>query len=291
MRSIAFDDASTSAQLEAHYAAALAALREDGIVCLTDVIDRAHIDALNDKMQADMEVRTPSRKANAWNGLRPPPFAPYLFNDIVYNEHAIEICRALLGPNATLTTYGANTSWPGQDSAQRVHRDVPDGPTLACPAVVLNMPLTPFTLENGATMIYPGSHLEDVTHVAEPRVYPPEMLAARAAVRAPEQTAGIAPGDLVIRDLRLWHHGMPNTSDERRVMLALVVIDPDYREADESGFKGFEAEQGSEAFFSHPRLQTSVHFVPPGDRDYYMHGHHSTPPTPLQQDWDARTRA
>jgi hypothetical protein len=91
---------------------------------------------------------------------------------------------------------------------------------------------------------------------------------------------------MVIRDLRLWHGGMPNHSSDRRIMLALVVIDPLYRQQDESGFKGFEAEQGTEAFWSHPRLQTSVHFVPADDRSYYLHSHHSTPPTKLRLDWD-----
>ena len=71
-------------------------------------------------------------------------------------------------------------------------------------------------------------------------------------------------------------------------MLALVVIDPDYTEADETGFKGFEAEIGSEDFWQNPRLETSVHFVPAGDRSYYLHGHHSTPPTPLYLDWQSR---
>lgn len=270
---------------------ALDAMTSEGVVCLHNVVSRESVANLQQKMQADLDVRTPTRTGNAWNSLRPPPFAPYLFADVVYNEFAIDVCRSLLGEQATLTTYGANTSWPGQPTPQRVHRDVPDSPVRdACPAVVINIPLTEFTIENGATLIYPGSHLASVEAAGGTRQYSEQMLTGRALVHAPEQTTGIGPGDLVIRDLRLWHGGMPNVSSERRIMLALVVIDPTYREGDESGFKGFEAERGSESFWHHPRLRTSVSFVDAGDRSYYMHGHHSTPPTALQLDWDKRQK-
>ena len=114
------------------------------------------------------------------------------------------------------------------------------------------------------------------------------MLSSQAARRAPELTTDIGPGDLILRDLRLWHGGTPNHSNKLRTMLALVVIDPTYREEDESGFKGFEAEEGSEGFWHHPRIKTSVHFVPAGDRTYYLRAHHSTPPTALFLDWQKR---
>jgi len=264
-------------------------MREDGIVCLMDAIPLKIIEKLHLKMQSDLDQRTPSRNVNAWNSLRPPPFMPYLFREIVYNEFAIDVCRKILGEQATLTTYGANTSWPNQTTAQKVHRDVPDAEIIdACPAVVINIPMMEFTVENGATLIYPGSHIAAVGQASGSRNYNKEMLASRAAVVPPEQTTGIGAGDLVIRDLRLWHGGMPNKSADRRIMLALVVIDAAYRHGDESGFKGFDAEEGSGEFWHHPRLKTSVSFVPAGDRSYYMHGHHSTPKTQLQQEYEAR---
>ena len=269
--------------------AAINIMSEDGIVCLRNAIPLKVIEELHFKMQSDLDQRMPSRNANAWNSLRPPPFKPYLFREIVYNEFAIDICRGVLGEQATLTTYGANTSWPNQMTAQQVHRDVPDAEIIdACPAVVINIPMMEFTVENGATLIYPGSHTAAVGQASGPRRFSKEMLDSRAAVVPSEQTTDIGPGDLVIRDLRLWHGGMPNNSADRRIMLALVVIDAEYRHGDESGFKGFEAEEGSEQFWHHPRLKTSVSFVAAGDRSYYMHGHHSTPKTELQQEHKTR---
>jgi ectoine hydroxylase-related dioxygenase (phytanoyl-CoA dioxygenase family) len=269
--------------------AAVNIMHEDGIVCLQDAIPLKIVAALHSKMQSDLDLRMPSRNVNAWNSLRPPPYMPYLFHEIVYNEFAIDVCRRILGEQATLTTYGANTSWPNQKAAQKVHRDVPNAEIIdACPAVVINIPMMEFTLENGATLIYPGSHTASVGKASGPGIYSKEMLTRRAAVVPAEQTTGIGPGDLVIRDLRLWHGGMPNYSADRRIMLALVVIDAAYRHGDESGFKGFEAEEGTEEFWQHPRLKTSVSFVPAGDRSYYLHGHHSTPKTALQQEHEAR---
>lgn len=37
-------------------------------------------------------------------------------------------------------------------------------------------------------------------------------------------------GSLIIRDLRLWHVGMPNTTDEIRIMLAMIHFAPWYRQ-------------------------------------------------------------
>ena len=166
------DDSVAAGLSETQLAAALSAMHEEGIVCIKRVVAAETIHALNEKMQADLDVRTPSLKVNAWNSLRPPPFHPHLYNEVVYNEAAIDICRGMLGARATLTTYGANTSWPGQAVAQNVHRDVPDGAvTGRCPAVVLNYPLTEFTIENGATLIYPESHRTSVAEADRSRKF------------------------------------------------------------------------------------------------------------------------
>ncbi|MCB0125902.1 MAG: hypothetical protein KDE58_26785, partial [Caldilineaceae bacterium] len=74
-------------------------------------------------------------------------------------------------------------------------------------------------------------------------------------------------GDLVLRDMRVWHGGMPNRTQTHRPMLALVHRN----EKPEQGT--FEAEAGSEAFWaSNPRLQSSPFFVPK-PIDYLRQGH------------------
>lgn len=46
----------------------------------------------------------------------------------------------------------------------------------------------------------------------------------------PPMQPHIKKGSVVIRDLRLWHAGMPNTTDEIRIMLAMIHFAPWYRQ-------------------------------------------------------------
>ena len=50
-----------------------------------------------------------------------------------------------------------------------------------------------------------------------------DLLEQRRQVRGPSQPV-IEKGSIVIRDLRLWHAGMPNMTDEVRVMLAMSRV-------------------------------------------------------------------
>lgn len=53
--------------------------------------------------------------------------------------------------------------------------------------------------------------------------------------RPPHLAVALAPltpaaGSIIIRDLRLWHAGMPNRTDTIRVMLAMIHFAPWYRQ-------------------------------------------------------------
>ena len=76
-------------------------------------------------------------------------------------------------------------------------------------------------------------------------------------------------GDLILRDMRVWHCGMPNRTGTPRVMLAMIHR-PHW------AIKwGFEAESGAEEFFDHPVLgHTAVFLDRPID---YLHQGHSQP--------------
>lgn len=106
---------------------------------------------------------------------------------------------------------------------------------------IANVPLCDFTADNGATEFWLGSHAQTsvgdqqtAPHdggggVYSNKLYGPgapipwiaeEPLAQRRAVRPPCQPEA-RRGDVVIRDLRTWHAGMPNPSSAHRVMLGL----------------------------------------------------------------------
>lgn len=101
-------------------------------------------------------------------------------------------------------------------------------------ALVVNIPLVAMTPENGSTELWLGTHTADVSaqegkhgERTSGRIKE-DILAERRGVRSPSQTS-VKKGSIVLRDLRLWHAGMPNMSDEVRVMLAMIHFAPWYR--------------------------------------------------------------
>jgi len=249
-------------------ATAVRAMDEDGVVALRQAIELAPVDALGARMLTDLERYQAEHEIdNNFQGIRPPSFHPFLFSEIVFNEPAITISRAILGPGATLTSYGANTAFVGSQT-QQVHADtVPPqpGPYQPCTYLVVNVPLIDMTEENGATIYWPGTHRDTRLHSGNR--FPTEDMIAEWQARRPAERVLAKRGDLVLRDLRVWHGGMPNRTQTHRPMLALV------HRADKPERGTFEAEEGSEAFWSsHPMLQTSPTFLP-SPIDYLQQGH------------------
>ena len=67
-------------------------------------------------------------------------------------------------------------------------------------------------------------------------------------------------GAVVIRDMRIYHGGMPNNTGELRQMLAMVYNRPFYRE-----FCWMPFAKGTEDFFQHPVLEAHCVFVDPAE--------------------------
>ncbi len=247
---------------------AIQALAEDGVVALRQAIDVAPVDKLGAKMLADLvKYQELYEIDNNFQGVRPPPFHPFLLPEIVFNEPAIAISRAILGAGATLTSYGANTAFVGSQT-QQVHADaVPPqpGPFGPCTLLVINVPLVDMTEANGATIYWPGTHQDGQLHSGNR--FPTEAMIAAWQTKRPAERVLAQRGDLVIRDMRVWHGGMPNRAQTHRPMLALV-------HRHEKPAQGtFEVEAGSEDFWSsHPLLQTSPTFVAK-PIDYLRQGH------------------
>lgn len=121
-------------------------------------------------------------------------------------------------------------------SRQPVHSDA-DFRHLDHPfALVVNIPLITMTPENGSTELWLGTHshesgidAQEGSHGerASGRIRE-DVLAERKELRAQSQPV-VKKGSVVIRDLRLWHAGMPNTSGDVRIMLAMIHFAPWYR--------------------------------------------------------------
>jgi len=198
---------------------------------LADVIDHEHLDTLRKRMDADSQKLISAEK---WGGAGripghlqqgPPPCAPYVTRDIVANPFAIQVTHAILDDGLYNRFYNGNANCPGSGT-QPLHADAPHlwsgldtGMETAHPAASLVINISPVdtTEENGATEIWPGTHLisPDDQRVSQ------EMEAARRE-QVPPVRACARKGSLVIRDMRMWHRGVPNRSNEIRHMIAMV---------------------------------------------------------------------
>ena len=247
-------------------ATAVAALRTDGFVVLADVVDPDHLDVLHERIVAD--VAALQARADApynWNpgNLQqdPPPFPPYLFADVLMNPFAISVTSAMLGPGIKNVMYGGNTALPG-DQRQPVHADVghlwPLGSLdQAHPAaqLVLNVLTVDVSPSNGATELWPGTHRELGVGSGDDIKIPADVLEARRAVRPPIQPT-FRRGGILIRDIRLWHAGMPNHTDVPRPMIAMIHTTPWLATGNPLLFP-----RGTEEFFAHPVLTQAARYT------------------------------
>jgi ectoine hydroxylase-related dioxygenase (phytanoyl-CoA dioxygenase family) len=121
------------------------------------------------------------------------------------------------------------------NESQPVHTDADfDHPQIPF-ALVLNVPLITMTPENGSTEFWLGTHIISRLHVQEQSQdehaggeIRQQFLSERRAARPPIQPI-IQKGSMIIRDLRLWHCGKPNTEGPTRILLAMLHFASWYR--------------------------------------------------------------
>lgn len=212
---------------DASLSRALAAIEEGGYVVLEDIVDHDHLDILREKMTEDSNTLVGREQ---WGGAGrvanhlqqgPPPFAPYIFPDIVANPITNHVTTELLGPGAYNSFYNGNTNCPGSGT-QPLHMDTghlwPDlNPSHPTATVVVNFALRDVSADDGAIELWPGTHLVgDVGRRID------DQIEAGRRAEAPPVRGETKKGAALIRDMRLWHRGVPNRSDKLRHMIALV---------------------------------------------------------------------
>ena len=159
--------------------------------------------------------------------------APYVRADVLTNPLIEHIVLGVLGDHAWLGFYNGNVNMPGSTS-QPLHFDrpytwktkeeaeaageswPPRGTTLSC-----SIALEDITTRNAATEIYPGSHRETVV-ASWPRGERPDTHPELLEKWGPPARMEIPAGGICFRDPRMWHRGMPNTSDQVRPMIGMT---------------------------------------------------------------------
>ncbi|KAG4027941.1 hypothetical protein MFRU_025g00080 [Monilinia fructicola] len=222
--------------------AALEALHQDGFVVLKSIVDVNHIDQINSYMskEADELVKNETKPFNQGvnsNILQAPPLLQeeYLHNDVFFNPFVIQVMNAhpiwnfVTGNNALPKTHGLR---------QPIHKDITFNHP-QCPFyVIANIPLCPFNVSTGSTEFWLGSHAHTSGADQIPATSESKLANARLVVGDPtcnvklnivEERRRVRPpiqpvcerGDVMLRDLRTWHAGMPNEGEDYRIMIAL----------------------------------------------------------------------
>ena len=252
-----------------HLEAATRSIREEGFVVLRDVVDLEHIAILRDKMIEDVAIlqTRPDAPFN-WNAGNvqqdPPPCAPFLFRDVLFNEIAIAVTADILGPGLKNYLYSGNTAVTSEER-QPVHADTGQlwsDLEVATPAyqLVVNVPLVDVSARNGSTEIWPRTHLDTSVSIRGDIKVTPAALEKWRAIAPPVQL-DVKAGSIVIRDIRLWHAGMPNHTAQPRPMIAMIHASWWFTA------HPLRLPSESRAFFEHPQLQTAAQWVD-GPFDY-----------------------
>ncbi len=253
------------------------ALDLDGIVVLRDVADPEHLAAIRERMLEDV-ARILARKDVPFNfnsgNLQqdPPPFPPYLFRDVLLNDLVIAVTHAVLGNGLYNAFYSGNTALAQSTSRQPVHADLGHlWPNMehATPGYgyVVNFPLVDMDASNGSTEMWPGTHLDTSCAFQDGDIKISEAKLEARRRESPPIQPSVKLGSAVIRDIRMWHAGMPNPSKGHRPMIAMIHWVSWWPKD-----QGVPFPASSREFFHHPVLWTHADFRDDAI-DHTGHGH------------------
>lgn len=211
-------------------ALALSSLTNDGFVVLANAVNPEHLRFLQERMLDDIPSIL-ARDDAPFNWVtgnlqqEAPPFEPYLFRDILVNDFVVALTKAALGPGQFCDFYSGNTAMPSEQR-QPVHFDFGPlwpGQRADHPAhgLIVNIPVVDMSPENGAIELWPRSHTVEIPLSLSGITLTEELLDRQRESSPPFQPT-VALGGVLIRDVRLWHAGMPNKTQQPRPMLALI---------------------------------------------------------------------
>lgn len=225
---------------EENLGVALRTLREVGFVVMGNALPRNWVEAF--RVDFEAELKREDRTSQESGGVSPFLKPRFMDPQIIDNPFAMQIIEGAMGKRFfSYIPYGCNTAEPDCDT-QWIHRDsghlFPDVPiVLPVSSIVVNIPLTDFTVENGATEVWPGSHL--IFDDSEVLNTPYHVCSAERAAQVPSFQMVMPAGSVVVRDMRCWHRRMPNRTQTLRSMLALVYFRRLHHVPDDPGiFRG-----------------------------------------------------
>lgn len=229
---------------------AVNAINHDGYVILENAVSHLHLDRLHEKMREDSCQLIAAAQWDTIGRVKghlqqaPPPFAPYVFRDIISNPFVVQVTKQMLGEAVSNKLYSGNTNCPGS-MAQPVHVDGPKS------YLIINIGLNDINELNGSIELWPGTHLLANAGTR----FPDQWLEARRKVIPPIR-ANTKKGSVLIRHSQLWHRGMPNHSDQPRQMIAMSHYPCRFKPREPLQFQ-----KGCEAEFENSSLYPNIKFI------------------------------
>lgn len=237
----------------------------NGYVIVEGVYDNQFIDDLIPELDIAKQTEALLNQANnqkADGTLLACPVYGGKFLDVLENKDFFQPFNWLLGETCIIWVYTTSCLAPHSiNSTSRIHVDRPHFIPNFNEGVGSLILLNDFTEENGATWFLPASHKS-----AE---QPDEEFFYKNAIRL------IAPkGSVFYFNLRMWHAGGANTTDEWRNALGIGMIRPYYKQR-----------------IDLPRAMKSSDVNSLSDFAKQKIGYFSQPPTSLEEFYDnARTK-
>ncbi len=159
----------------------LQALDKDGVVIVRDFLSSGLVERLNSELQPHIDTYRMREVESGYDDflggstvrLHGIAAKSESFPDALLEPRMLAVMDALLKPNCTDYRLSAAEliEIRGGETAQIIHRDDDSWPRAAQAAapLVINvmMALTDYTVDNGATVVVPGSHKWDVDRVPE----------------------------------------------------------------------------------------------------------------------------
>jgi ectoine hydroxylase-related dioxygenase (phytanoyl-CoA dioxygenase family) len=189
-------------------------IADDGYTIVDDAIEPALVDALNDdlaRIERELDIQPASNNFEGVSTLRVYNLLVHgeVWQQVPLHDNVLPVVERVLDPGCLISSLSSINIGPGE-TAQPIHADdmlIPI-PKPHPPTVCNSMwALTDFTEANGATRLIPGTHLYDHSpnYGQDYESIPAEM----------------PKGSVLIWHGSLWHGGGANTTDERRVGIAM----------------------------------------------------------------------
>ncbi len=182
------------------------------------------IKRFNDRFKGNQTNYGANHDINRWNMLLPSE--SLLLSSGFYAESAImEILNDVFNKDFSLVFFSSDIAAPGS-KFQQIHQDGNDF------AVALNIPLIDSDEVNGATQVYPKTHLinDKAPFTNDSNIFSDAEILERASKLSPTYL-NVSIGDFTLRDLRLIHRGTPNKSTTIRPYLSAIYLPVEKNEA------------------------------------------------------------